>query len=205
VSWSGWWGWTRQWCERITTPRALAPQPQGGAGPNHSRWPAEPADHAIGRSRGGPTTKIHAACDGDGRPLALHLTAGNVNDTTQLDRVLAGIRVPRPSAGRPRTRPDYVVADKGYSSRANRRLLRRRGIGHTIAEPADQRAHRRRRGRRGGRPVGFDKARYRRRNHIERCFNTLKQWRGIATRYCKTATNYLGALHLRAIVIWATL
>ncbi len=177
---------------------------EGGTGSNYKN-PAfvEPADHAVGRSRGGPTTKIHAAADGNGRPLALVLTGGNVNDTTQLDRVLAGIGVPRNGAGRPRTRPDYLVADKAYSSRANRASLRRRGIGHTIAEPADQHAHRRRRGRRGGRPVGFDRQRYKRRNRIERCFNKLKQWRGIATRYDKTATCYVGALHLAAALIWA--
>jgi hypothetical protein len=57
-----------------------------------------------------------------------------------------------------------VVADKGYSSRANRALLRRRGIAHTIAQPADQAAHRRRKGSAGGRPVGFHKAGYARRN-----------------------------------------
>jgi len=134
----------------------------------------------------------------------LHLTAGNVNDTTQFAAVLDGIWVPRGGVGRPRTRPDYVVADKGYSSRANRSLLRRRQIAHTIAEPADQAANRRRRGRRGGRPVGHDCQRYRRRNHIERCFNKLKQWRGIATRYDKTARSYLGALHLASALIWAT-
>ena len=174
----------------------------GGAGSNHNHRCAEPADHALGRSRGGWTTKIHAACDGAGRPLALHLTGGNVNDTTQFAQVLAGICVPRLGPGRPRTRPGYVVADKGYSSRANRALLRSRGIGHTIAEPADQQTHRRRRGRRGGRPVGYDRRRYARRNHIERCFNRLKQWRGIATRYCKTATNYRGALDLAALLMW---
>lgn len=132
----------------------------------------------------------------------VHLTAGNVNDTTQFAALLAAIRVPRQGPGRPRTRPDWLVADKAYSSRANRSLLRRRGIGHTIAEPADQAAHRRRRGRQGGRPVGFDPARYRRRNHVERCFNTLKQWRGIATRYDKTATSYLGGLLLAALLTW---
>jgi transposase len=148
------------------------------------------------------TTKVHLACDGRGRPLTLLVTAGHVNDTTQFAALLDGIRVPRVGPGRPRTRPDHLVADKAYSSRANRTLLRRRGITHTIAEPADQAARRRRRGSRGGRPVGFDRVRYRRRNHIERCINRLKQWRGLATRYDKTATNYLGALTLATLLIW---
>jgi hypothetical protein len=92
-----------------------------GARWNHTFPAIEPPDRAIGRSRGGLTTKIHLGCDGQGRPMSLWLTAGNVNDVTELPVVLAGIRVPRPGAGRPRIRPDVVVADKGYSSRANRR------------------------------------------------------------------------------------
>lgn len=179
------------------------PAPARGAPLNHTIGrPDEPSDHAIGRSRGGPTTKIHLACDGDGRPLSVWLTPGNVNDTTELERLLAGIRVPRVGAGRPRTRPDHVVADKGYSSRANRQLLRRRGIAHTIPERDDQKANRVRRGRAGGRPYRFDRAVYRRRNVVERCFNQLKQWRGIATRYDKTATNYRGAIQLAALLLW---
>lgn len=132
----------------------------------------------------------------------MQVTGGQVADTTQLAAVLAGIRVPRAGAGRPRTRPDRVVADKAYSSRANRRLLRGRGIAHTIPEPADQRANRDRRGRRGGRPCGFDADIYRQRNTVERGWNRLKQWRGIATRYDKTATNYRGGILLAALLTW---
>ncbi|WP_408638888.1 IS5 family transposase [Nocardia gipuzkoensis] len=162
----------------------------------------EPADHAIGRSRGGPTTKIHLACDGLGRPLPVVLTGGNVNDCTVFTRVLAGIRMPRPGRGRPWTRPRRVLADKGYSSRAIREHLRRRGIAATIPERADQQAHRRRRGPAGGRPPSFDPVAYRRRNVVERCFNRLKQYRAIATRYDKTATSYRGMLDLATLLIW---
>lgn len=129
--------------------------------------------------------------------MAVLLTGGNVNYTTELERVLSGVRVPRVGPGRPRTRPDHLIADKGYSSRANRELLRRRGIRATIPERDDQLANRRRRGAAGGRPYGFDPAAYRRRNVVERVFNKLKQWRGIATRYDKTATNYSGAISRR--------
>ncbi|GAA2861295.1 hypothetical protein GCM10010472_18260 [Pseudonocardia halophobica] len=156
------------------------------------------------------TTKIHALIDGRCRPLVLQLTAGNVNDTTQFAPLLADLRVARPGRGRPRTRPDHLLADRGYSSRANRELLRRRGIAHTIPEPRDQQANRRRRGSAGGRPVGsaggrpvgFDKARYKRRNVVERGFCQLKHWRGLATRYDRHARNYLGALHLAALLTW---
>ena len=110
--------------------------------------------------------------------------------------------MPRRGPGRPRTRPDYLGAHKGYSSRANRELLRRRGIPHTISEPADQAANRRR-GSKGGRPVGYDHAATGAATTIERCYNKLEQWQGIATRYDKTAVNYLGALHLCSAILWA--
>lgn len=81
-------------------------------------------------------TKTHLDCDGKGRPLSMVVTAGNINDTTMLSAVLDAIVVPRNGRpGRPRRRPERVLADKGYSSRANRNLLRSRGIAHTIPEP----------------------------------------------------------------------
>lgn len=157
---------------------------------------------ALGRSRGGLTSKIHLACDGLGRPLALVVTGGNINDCTQFTAVMEAIRVPRLGPGRPRVRPDHVLGDKGYSSKAIRAWLRRHGIGHTIPERADQARNRYRRGRRGGRPPAFDKQVYSRRNVVERCFNRLKQWRGIATRYDKTAQSYEAAVTLASLLMW---
>ena len=95
-----------------------------------------------------------------------------------------------------------VIADKGYSSRAIRAYLRRRGIAATIPERRDQRAGRLRRGSRGGRPPAFDPHIYRRRNVVERCFNRLKQYRAIATRYDKTALSYQGMIDLATLLIW---
>jgi len=115
---------------------------------------------------------------------------------------MARIRVPR-QIGRPRTTPEAVLADKAYSSRAIRTHLRRRGIRAVIPQPADQIAKRKQRGRAGGRPPAFDKTAYRQRNTVERCINKLKQWRGLATRYDKTATVYLAALHIAGILIWS--
>ena len=134
--------------------------------------------------------------------LAFRLTGGNVHDSRAFAALLDAVRVPRIGAGRPRTRPDYLVADKAYSSRGHRALLRRRGIPHTIAEPDDQTANRRRKGSAGGRPVGFHPARYARRNAIERGFCQLKQWRGLATRYDKHATNYAAAVTFAALLTW---
>jgi transposase len=116
--------------------------------------------------------------------------------------LLNAIRVPRHSPGRPRTRPDAVLADKAYSSRGNRALLRSRGIKAVIAEPADQAGHRRRRGSKGGRPPKFDTEAYKGRNVVERSFNALKQWRGLATRYDKLALTYRGGVVLAAIITW---
>jgi transposase len=101
-----------------------------------------------------------------------------------------------------RTRPDAVLADKAYSSRDNRGLLRSRGIRAVIAEPSDQAGHRRRKGSKGGRPPAFDPEAYKGRNVVERSFNTLKQWRGLATRYDKLAITYRGGVVLAAIVTW---
>ncbi|MFF8180983.1 IS5 family transposase, partial [Streptomyces griseus] len=156
-------------------------------------------ERGLGRSRGGLTSKVHLACDGAGRPLGFLLTGGNRNDCTQAEAVIGRIRVAGPGPGRPRTRPDRIVADKGYSARAFRSYLRRRGIKATIPERTDQLAGRR---RRRERPCGFDRASYRRRNVVERCFHRLKQWRGIATRYDKRPDRYLAAITLASTLIW---
>ncbi|MFF9344908.1 IS5 family transposase [Streptomyces sp. NPDC014773] len=158
---------------------------------------------ALGRSRGGLTSKVHLACDAVGRLLAFVLTGGNTNDCTQFTAVMDAIRVPRLGPGRPRTRPDHVIGDKGYSWKAIRTWLRRRGISHTIPERADQIRNRARKGSLGGRPPAFDKEVYKHRNVVERCFNRLKQWRGIATRYDKTAQSYKAAITLASILMWA--
>ncbi|ROS41984.1 DDE family transposase [Amycolatopsis thermoflava] len=116
--------------------------------------------------------------------------------------LMAHLQVPRLGGGGPRTRPDLVRGDKAYSSRAIRQHLRRRGIRTIIPEPADQIAHRKRRGSRGGRPPTFHALDYRGRNVIERSFNQLKQWRGIATRYDKLATLYRAAILIHDIITW---
>ena len=175
-----------------------------GAGSNdkkHQCCQDEPGDHGLGRSRGGLSTKIHAAVDGRGRPLAILLTAGQAGDAPMMMPLLATIRVAS-RRGRPRTRPQEVMADKAYSSRAIRAHLRARGIQAVIPEPDDQKAHRRRRGSRGGRPVSHNTIAYRNRNVIERTFNAFKRWRGLATRYDKHAIVYRGALILAAALIW---
>lgn len=130
------------------------------------------------------------------------LTAGQAGDSPMLAHLLAHLEVARLGPGRPRTRPEALLGDKAYSSRANRALLRAKRTKAVIAQPADQIANRRRRGRAGGRPPHFDATAYKGRNVIERSFNHHKQWRGIASRYDKLAAVYRGALVLRAITRW---
>jgi len=108
----------------------------------------------------------------------------------------------RGPVGRPRTRPGAVAADRAYSSRANRAYLRKRGIKAVIPEKRDQAANRRKKGSRGGRPVGHDADLYKERNTVERLINKLKAWRGIATRCDKKPESYLAGLQLRASMIW---
>ncbi|MDI2130551.1 IS5 family transposase [Yinghuangia seranimata] len=157
----------------------------------------EPPDHALGRSRGGLTTKVHLAADGRCRPLAFVVTAGQANDAPHFT---ADGGDPRPTRGWPTAR---APAHRVGGPAAIRAHLRRRGIRAVIPEPADQQANRRRRGRRGGRPRRLDRDAYRSRNAVERCINRLKQWRGIAMRTDKLATNYQAALHVAAIFLWS--
>ncbi|WP_446696931.1 IS5 family transposase [Streptomyces thermocoprophilus] len=189
------------WAVSVDSTIVRAHQHAAGARKRGPRPESRP-NHAIGRSRGGLTTKIHLAADARCRPLAFVLTAGQAGDAPAFTDVMARLRVPR-RRGRPRTRPDLVLADKAYSSRAIREHLRKRGIRAVIPVPADQRRHRLRRGSRGGRPPAFGRETYKQRNTVERCINRLKQWRGIATRYEKTATIYLAGLHIAGIFLWS--
>lgn len=133
---------------------------------------------ALGRSRGGLSTKIHLAVDGQGRPVRFVLTGGERNDITQAPALLAG------------SRPAFVLADRGYDSRALVASIEAGGAVAVIPPRTCQQ------------PRAFDKARYRLRNRIERCFARLKQHRRIATRYDRNACNYLAFLYLAAMPLW---
>jgi len=159
-------------------------------------------DQALGRSRGGLTSKIHLACDGHCRPLALVITAGPVHESTQIEAVLDQVGVPRRQRGRPRKRVSHLTCDKAFSSPRCRKLLHRRGSRHLIPERRDERQNRKKKGQKGGRPCRFDKQVYATRNVVERCINRLKQFRSVATRYDKRSDCYATMVTLAAILLW---
>jgi transposase len=132
----------------------------------------------------------------------LVVSPGQAADSPVLPTLLAELRVARRGPGRPRTRPTQLRADKAYSSRGHRALLRARGVVAVIPEPADQAGHRKNRGSRGGRPVSYDITDYRDRNVVERFFNRMKNWRALASRYDKHVLTYRGGVVLAAILDW---
>jgi transposase len=151
----------------------------------------DPAGEALGRSRGGFSTKIHVRAEGQGKPVVFVLTAGERHDQVALPALTTTGAIKRAGRGRPRLRPRRLVGDKGYSSQTVRAALRRRGIGTVIPRKKNER-----------RSPRFDKAAYRERNQVERLFNQLKQCRRIATRYEKRAANYHALLTIAAILLW---
>jgi transposase len=185
-------------------PRHRSPRTRGARSNDKKRLlrKDEPDDHAIGRSRGGLTTKTHALVDGNGLPLVIAVTPGQAHDSPALPKLLTELRVSRLGPGRPRTTPVALRADKAYSARAHRHLLRARRITAVIPEPSDQIRHRRNKGSRGGRPVSFDTEDYKNRSSVELAFNHINNWRGLATRYDKHALTYRGGIVLAAILIW---
>jgi putative transposase len=173
-----------------------------GALSNYKKAADEPANHALGRSRGGLTTKIHALTDQRQAPVAIRLTAGQAGDNPQLVPLLDDYAQTPRATGNPGS--DFrLLGDKAYSHPSTRTELRSRRIKHTIPERKDQIARRKAKGSAGGRPPAFDAELYGLRNTVERGFNRLKQWRGIATRYDKYALTYLGGVLLACAVIHA--
>jgi transposase len=150
---------------------------------------------ALGRSRGGFSTKVHLRAEGGGKPLAVVLSGGERHESRYLGALLAGGRVRRRAQGRPRSRPRRLVGDRGYSYPTVRRMLARQHIRAVIPRRRDQRPYDRR-------YAPFDRVAYRARNRVERLVNRLKQHRRVATRYEKRAAHYLAMLLLAALLLW---
>lgn len=124
--------------------------------------------------------------------MTVEVTAGQVHDSTRFESVMDRIAIPQP-IGRPRTRPERVAGDKGYSYPRIREWLRAHGIDAVIPQRDDQREQHR------GRPIQFDKEAYRRRSIIEQCIGWLKECRRIGTRFEKLAINFVAMLKLAMI------
>jgi len=140
----------------------------------------ETRSRCMGRSRGGPTTKIHAVVDACGLPIMLKLTEGQAHDGRSAQDMLGTIG-----------RGDVLVADRAYDSNALRETLAARGARANVRAMPNRL-----------KPPRFDKRLYRKRNLVERFFNKLKHFRAVATRYDKRDDNYLAAVQLASNRIW---
>lgn len=134
----------------------------------------------MGRSRGGLTTKIHALVDAGGRPIRLSLTPGQAGDAPQalplIEHLAAGAT---------------LLADKAYDTNAIRAFAKSRNAWANIPAVSTRKE-----------TFSFSKWVYRQRNQVERFFNRIKQFRGLATRYDRNPENFLAAVKLASIRIW---
>lgn len=138
------------------------------------------ACQALGRSRGGFSTKIHAAVSAEGHLMAMQLTGGQVSDYSEAENIMSQIRTPIHS----------VIADRGYDSDTLVLAIEARGAQAVIPPRRHRRVRR-----------AWDSAAYRMRNAIERFFGRLKQFRRIATRFEKTSLSYFGMVMVAALVL----
>lgn len=141
--------------------------------------PKKSEAQAIGRSRAGLTTKIHAAVDALGNPVRTILTAGQEAYITQAEALIAGFAA------------DTVLADKGYDADAFVAKIESQGA-HAAIPPRSNRIEQR----------SVDWCLYKDRNLVERFFNRLKQFRRVATRYDKLDTSFLSFIFLACSIIW---
>ena len=155
-------------------------QHRGAGAPLRGRSKRGEHGQAIGRSRGGRTTKIHALADQDGRLYALLLTPGQTHDIHGARHLLASVAA-----------PGCLIGDKAYDANDLRQFLAAQGT-EIVISPMPTRTNR----------PAFDPIAYRQRNIIERAFCRLKDWRAIATRYDKTARNFLSGICLAAAITW---
>lgn len=156
------------------------------------RDPDEPADHALGRSRGGFSTKIHLLCDRQGHPLHFELSPGQAHENTSLVSLLNGADASvTDGAGEPVAWPAALAGDKGYRAEWIDSMLIELGITPVIPSKENE--------DRAARPVEFDREAYRRRNIIERLIGWLKECRRIFSRFEKTAVNFAGMIKMAFI------
>ncbi len=135
-------------------------------------------DQALGRSVGGFSTKIHILVDALGNPVEFILTGGQEADVTQAEPLMKGHQA------------DAAIADKAYDSDAVVAAANRQGAEAMIPSKKNRKV-----------PRDYDKHLYKERKKVEWFINLLKQYRRVATRYEKTARNFLGFVHVASIMI----
>jgi transposase len=135
---------------------------------------------AIGRSRGGRNTKIHAIADAKGRLLSLLLTGGQAHDCPPAQRLIRRVKA-----------AEKLFGDKAYDSAPLREWLKGRGTKAVVPNKSNRKQ-----------PFSFDKKSCRRRHRIENAFSRLKDFRRIATRYDKLARNFLASVCIVAVIVW---
>lgn len=165
--------------DRPRQPISDARYHHGARPPARCHWKRGAKDQALGRSRGGLTTKIHTLVDAQGRPLHFILTAGQVHDSVPAPQLLAA----RTGSG--------VIADTAYDSNTLRDQIAQSKAEAVIPSNPRRKTI-----------IPHDAVAYRLRNRIERFFNKLKHFRRIATRYDRRAIYFLAALHLASAMIW---
>lgn len=156
------------------------------------RDPEEPDDHALGRSRGGFSTKIHLICDADGSPIHFKLSAGQAHENTSLVELLNGIDDEmRTGDGEVVAWPAAIAGDKGYRAEWIDEMFLEMGVTPVIPSKENE--------DRNARLVDFDRERYRQRNIVERLIGWLKECRCVFARFEKTAVNFSGMIKMAFI------
>jgi transposase len=135
--------------------------------------------HAIGRTKGGLNTKLHAVVDGRGRVITFMLTAGQVHELKVAPTLLATFK------------DVIIIGDKAYDSDQLHELLSKQGCRVCISSKANRRN-----------PLPFNRGWYRKRHRVENFFGRAKQWRRFATRYDKTLPCFLATASLVAVLDW---
>ena len=161
-------------------------------GRRKKRDPNEPEDHALGRSKGGFSCKIHLLCDSVGHPLCFHLTPGQTHESTMLDTVLMSAdKQLFNDNGDPIAWPFALAGDKGYRANWIDEYLVDLDINPVIPSKSNE--------DRNDRNIEFDSQAYRNRNIVERLIGWLKECRRVFARFEKTAVNFGGMIKVAFI------
>lgn len=154
--------------------------------------PTEPKDHALGRSRGGYSTKLHLLCDSEGHPLCFHLTPGQAHESKAFDTLLETADSHLFDAnGTPIPWPTALAGDKGYRADWIDMCLIDLGISPVIPSKSNE--------DREARSVPFCRDLYRKRNIVERVIGWMKENRRVFSRFEKTAKNFGGMVKMAFI------